>query len=277
MSLPIASNANVVGTNNQTSVAADLLFDAYLTYQQDQNFWSGIFEVEEGFLKLDPEGVDAVPFQKTRDRLRVDSLYTRFLHQRVGPYGRVGLLTNLFESETLATETTSITRLRSDGTRTNELVFANTTFSTGDAFAPLLLRQGIGLNTRLLQQRSAHIDWRVGAGLRQNRFNNSFFLQDDPLTPEVEYRQADSFNQEGLETTIVGSARYRFILVNTNLDLFGDFSNFGEPTVDWRNTISWRLTRSLSLDYVYDLLRLPQVTKENQIRQNVLFRFAFGS
>ena len=277
VSLPFASNRNVVGSNNQTSVAADLFFDTYLTYREGPDFASAIVELEEGFLKLDPEGADAVPFQKTRDRLRIDGLYTRFTHPRVGPYGRVGVMTNLFETTALATNTTTVTRLLSDGTRRTEQVSANTSFRTGDAFAPILLREGAGLNTRMFQARDTHVDWRVGAGFRQNRFNDSFFLQDDPATPDLEYREAESFNQEGLETTLAATTRYRFLLLNTNLDLFGDFSELGEPTVDWRNTVSWRLTRNLSLDYVYDLLRLPQVSTRNQTRQNVLLRFGIGS
>ena len=50
-----------------------------------------------------------------------------------------------------------------------------------------------------------------------------------------------------------------------------------DPTIDWRNTISWRLTDGLSIDYIVDLLRLPRVRAENQVSQSVLLRFSFGS
>ena len=276
VSLPFASTTNVVGAPNQTSVGLDVFFDAYLTYRKDQNFLSGIFEIEEGFVRLDPEAQATVPVQKTRDRIRADVFYTRFLHPRVGPYGRFGLLTNAFESNVLFTESRAVTRILTDGTRQGEVVPANTNFKTGDPFAPVLWRQGAGVNTRLVQNRVFTLDWRGGLGFRQNRFNESFFLDDDPTTEALEYRQAESFNQEGLETTIVGTARYRFLLLNTNLDLFGDFGEF-EANVDWRNTVSWRLTRDLSLDYNIDLLRLPQVRDENQVTQAVLFRYSFGS
>ena len=86
----------------------------------------------------------------------------------------------------------------------------------------------------------------------------------------------ESFNETGLETTIVGTVRLGRLLLNTNLDLFGDFDDLDEPTLDWRNTFSWRLTGDLSLDYRVDLLRQPQVTTDNQITQSLQFRYSWG-
>ena len=139
-----------------------------------------------------------------------------------------------------------------------------------------MYRQGVGLNTRLLRRRAIRVDWRFGAGFRQNRFAGAFFLDDDESTPEVEYVQAGNFNQEGLETTLVATVRYRFLLYNTNLDVFGGFGS-ATPTIDWRSTLSWRLTADLSLDYKVDLLRLPEVSDTNQVSQSVLFRYSIGS
>ena len=67
------------------------------------------------------------------------------------------------------------------------------------------------------------------------------------------------------------------LLLNTSLDLFADFDEFDEPTLDWRNTFSWRLTGGLSVDYNLDILEQPQVTDETQITQSLLFRYSWGS
>lgn len=61
VTLPFASSRSVVGATNQTSLGLELFFDTYVTYQKDRNFLSGVFEIEEGFLKLDPEGTAAQP------------------------------------------------------------------------------------------------------------------------------------------------------------------------------------------------------------------------
>jgi hypothetical protein len=195
---------------------------------------------------------------------------------RVGPYVRFGLLTNLFESTVLVTEPTFVTKRQLDGTQTTELVLANDTFDIGDSFAPVLLREGVGVNFRLVRSRLAFLDWRAGLGFRQNRYRGAY-VQEDAVEGLLTYRQQESFNQSGLETTIVGDVRLNRLLLNTNLDLFADFEEFDQPTLDWRNTFSWRLTGELSLDYRVDIFRQPQVTEDTQVRQNLLFRYSWGS
>ena len=218
-----------------------------------------------------------LPLQKTNDRLRFDLLYTRFLSSRIGPYVRFGLLTNVFESNVLVTEPTLVTKNMLDGTSTTELVDANNDFKVGDGFAPVLLREGAGINFRLVRSRPASLDWRVGLGARQNRYNGSFVQDNSPSTGRLVYNEQENFNQTGVETTIVGDVRVRRLLFNTNLDLFGDFDEFENPTLDWRNTFSFRLTSALSVDYRVDLLEQPQVTDETQVTQSLLFRFSWGS
>ena len=276
LSAPFGSTRNVVGANNQTTFGTELFFDTYVTYQRDRDLFSGVLELESGFEKVKPEMSAATPWRKTHDRLRVDVLYSRFINARVGPYARFGLRTSLFESNMLVTEDTLISRQFNDGRRESVVVPANSTFPTGDAFSPPEYREGAGLNTRLLQARAVRLDWRIGAGLRQNLYAGAFFLDDDEMTPALEYVEGANFNEIGLETTLVATARYRSLIYNANLDLFSELAA-SEPSIDWRSTLSWRLTRELSVDYKVDLLRLPQVSDTIQAAQRVLFRYAIGS
>ncbi len=116
LGLPIASTDNVVGATNQTSIGADMTFDTYVIYNKDKNYWATIFEVEQGFVRIDPQDTEALPIQKTIDRVRFDTIYTRFWSSFVGPYVRFGLLTNFFESNVLVTEPTVVTKRFLDGT-----------------------------------------------------------------------------------------------------------------------------------------------------------------
>jgi hypothetical protein len=274
--LPLSSTRNVVGASNQTSIGLDTTFDFYARYDRNRNYFSSIFELEEGFVSIDPQDFEALPLQKTNDRLRFDLLYTRFLSSRIGPYVRFGLLTNVFESNVLVTEPTLVTKNMLDGSTTTEVVEANEDFKVGDGFAPVLLREGAGINFRLVRSRAVSLDWRAGLGFRQNRYNGSF-VQDDASTGRLIYNEQENFNQSGLETTIVGDVRVRRLLLNTNLDLFGDFDDFENPTLDWRNTFSFRLTGALSLDYRVDILEQPQVTDDTQVTQSLLFRYSWGN
>lgn len=194
----------------------------------------------------------------------------------MGLYVRFGLLTNLFESRVLVTEPTTVVKNFIDGTQTVDLLPANEDFKIGGLFAPVLLREGGGINVRLIRARVSSLDWRVGLGFRQNRYRGAF-VQESSAPNLLTYSEVESFNESGIETTIVGTVRAGRLLLNTSLDLFGDFNTFDEPTLDWRNTFSWRLTGDLSLDYRLDILRQPQVTEDTQIRQSLQFRFTWGS
>ncbi len=274
--VPITDSSNVVGTSNQTTIGGDFTFDTYMIYDRDRNYAGIIFEVEEGFVSIDPEVSPKLPLQKTVDRLRFDTIYTRLLGgSRIGPYVRFGVLTNLFESNVLVTEDTTVVKHLLDGTTSTEFVPANEDFKVGDAFAPVSIREGVGINVRLLRGRIASLDWRAGFGLRQNRFNGAFVL-DNSATGFQELSEQESFNETGLETTLVGTVRLNRLLLNTNLDLFGDFDELEDPTLDWRNTVSWRLTGGLSLDYRIDVLQQPQVTEDTQLRQTLQFRYSWG-
>ena len=274
--VPFASTSNVVGASNQTSVAVNGTFDYYLRYDKNSNYFSSIFEVEEGFIWIDPQDFEPLPVQKTTDRLRYDLLYTRFLSPRIGPYVRFGLLSNLFESNVLVTEPTVVTKIPLVGAPEILNVAANEDFKVSGSFAPVLLREGTGVNFRLVRSRLASLDWRAGLGFRQNQYNGTF-VQDSASPGVLVYSEQEDFNQSGLETTIVGDVRVRRLLLNTNLDLFGDFEEFDKPTVDWRNTFSFRVTGDLSVDYRVDILDQPQVIEETQVTQSLLFRYTWGN
>jgi hypothetical protein len=274
--LPITDSSNVVGTSNQTTIGGDFTFDTYMIYDRGRNYAGIIFEVEEGFVSIDPEVSPKLPLQKTVDRLRFDTIYTRLIGGwRIGPYVRFGVLTNLFESNVLVTEDTTVVKHLLDGTTSTEFVPANEDFKVGDAFAPVSIREGVGINVRLLRGRIASLDWRGGFGMRQNRFNGAFVL-DNSATGFQELSEQESFNETGVETTLVGTVRLNRLLLNTNFDLFGDFDELEDPTLDWRNTFSWRLTGGLSLDYRVDILQQPQVTDDTQVRQTLQFRYSWG-
>ena len=247
-----------------------------MAYDDGTNFGSGIFELEEGLTRVKPETGDSSPTLKTQDRLRLDGLYIRFINDRWGPYARVGMLGTVFPSEVLATESAAVAYNDLDGTRRVLAIPANDTYRTADSFGATRVREGVGINYRLLRSNAATVNWRLGVGLRQNLYRGAYVLRDDGSTPELDYYEIDSFNEEGVETIITGTVRVlRNVLWITDLEIFADFGEMGDPTVDWRNTLSLRLTRAISLDYTLDVLDQPMVQDKTQVRQNFLVRFSF--
>ena len=107
---------------------------------------------------------------------------------------RFGVLTNFFKSNVLVTEDTTVVKHLLDGTTTTEDVAANEDFKVGDPFAPVSIREGVGINFRLLRGRIASLDWRGGLGFRQNRFNGAFVLDDSASGFQGSWPQ-ESFNE----------------------------------------------------------------------------------
>jgi hypothetical protein len=272
----LAQTDAVVGVANQLTLSADLFLDTLIAYEFRAHSFTGILELEEGIVHVDPAEGDPLPLQHSRDRLRVDLVYTYFLNEWVGPYLAAGAIASIFPAEVIATEDFTVRRLNTDGTSEDEQVDASEAFNTSGAFGSVQLRQGIGINLRVLRTTSADINFRVGAGFRQNLFHDAYVEEDDPDTAVHEYRELENFNQEGIESVLTGRMRFlRFLTYTTEAELFGGFDAFLEPTVSWLNTLSFRFTSYAALDYTIDLRSQPQVTEDLQLRQNVLLRLSW--
>jgi len=268
---------NVVGTNNQTTATGALFLDGQLAYNNANHSASALLQVEEGATQIRPQEGDPLPVVKSQDRVRLDLLYTNFLHPRLGPYVRAEAESQAFPTRVLVSEDTMVSREFSGGRVTERLVRANETYPVAGAWEPTIVREGVGLNMRVLNKRWLTLNWRVGVGLRQNRFGGAWVVADDPQTPAVEHLEIDSFNQQGLESTVVASARLSGLLVYaTDLEWFTDLEALGQPTIEWRNTVTLRLSRNLSINYLLNLERVPLVVDANQLEQSVLLRAAWA-
>ncbi|MBN1945876.1 MAG: hypothetical protein JW797_09375 [Bradymonadales bacterium] len=273
----LSDSTNVAGQTDQTVISGSLFFDTYLTYTPSApHQLIMILEIEEGLQLIDPEQGDMLPLQKSRDRVRLDALYTYFLSSRIGAYVRLGGIATVFPNEVLTSEPIDVVLRRADGTSRTIQVPASESFRIGDWLPNLSLRQGLGLNFRLLHLSFATVGLRIGTGLRQFLYRNAYIDQDDPDSAELEYDQIESYYQEGLEATLNGILRFfRYIHYTTDLEVFSDFSDLAEPAVDWQNTVSLRLSSFASIDYTLSMLYQPQVTTDLQLQHNLLVRLSW--
>lgn len=268
---------NVVGVNNQLTLGGALFLDGQLAYAVDKHRVSGLLQIEEGASQIRPQQNTPLPVVKTRDRLRLDLLYTFYARPAFGPYVRAAAESQAFRTETLVTEDTTLLRQYADGTTATETVLANNTFFVAAPWSPTIVREGIGLNTRFVNNRWVTFNWRMGFGLRQNRYAGAWLPTDDPDTPRIELSEVESFDQEGLESTVIATARLPgWAVYATDVELFADFQDMARPSVEWRNTLTLRLTRNLSLNYYLNVDLLPQVVETAQLEQSVLLRASWA-
>ncbi len=273
----LAQQRNVVGVNNQLTVAGSLFVDGQVAYNVEKHSSSLLAQLEEGASQIRPQEGDPLPLVKTRDRLRLDGLYTYYAKPWLGPYVRATGESQAFRTNVLVTEDTTLLRRFSDGREALEQVATNDTFFVADPWQPTLVREGGGLNARFVNNRWVTLNLRAGLGLRQNRYGGAWVIEDTPRTEEIEYRQVESFDQQGVESTIIATARLPgWAVYATDLELFGDFGDFARPSVEWRNTFTLRLTRNLSVNYYLNLEQLPQVVDTLQLEQSVLLRASWA-
>lgn len=273
----VAQQRNVIGVNNQLTAAGSLFVDGQLAYNVNKHSVSTLLQIEEGASQIRPQEGDPLPLVKTRDRLRLDALYAYYAKPWIGPYVRATGESQAFRTDVLVTEDTTLARTFADGSTEVEFVPANETFFVADPWRPSLFREGAGLNTRFVNSRWVTLNLRLGLGLRQNRYGGAWVIEDLARTSEIEYRQVDSFDQEGLESTVIATARLPgWAVYATDVELFADFQDFERPSVEWRNTFTLRLTRNLSVNYFLNLERTPQVVDTLQLEQSVLLRASWA-
>lgn len=269
----LVHQSNVVGVQNQLLISGDLFLDGQVVYHKDDHIVSALLQVEEGASLIRPLPGEPLPLVKSRDRLRTDLLYTWFPWPAFGPYARAAVTTQAFRTDLLATVDTTFERHYSDGRVETEEVAAGETFHIADPWSPTILRQGAGLHTRFLNNRWFTFNVRLGLGLRQNRYGGAWLLDDDTGTEALEYLQVESFDDAGFEGTVVANARLPgWATWATDVELFADFQRLGEPSIEWRNTVSVRLTRNLSINYYANVDLLPEIAERPQIEQSLLLR-----
>lgn len=269
-------SVNRVGVTNQTVFAGNLFVDHQLGYHKDDHHLTLLVQAEAGATSIRPQSSRRLPVLKTRDRLQGDLLYSWFARENFGPYARAGGETRMFATNVLATEDTDFTIARVDGSVDTERVLANGTLSVADAWAPTVFREGAGLNYRALNRRWVTFNMRLGLGVRQNLFQGAYILDDVRGTAPVEYAEVGNFFQEGVEATIVMTARLPgWAVYATDLELFSDFQELDKPSLEWRNTVTLRLSRIMSLNYFANVDYLPQVVDNVQLEHSIVLRAAW--
>ncbi|MBN1944429.1 MAG: hypothetical protein JW797_02080 [Bradymonadales bacterium] len=272
----LAVAQNMAGTPDQTSLSGEGSIDASVGYHSGAHHFVSLLQIEEGVIWINPEASDALPLQKSRDRFRLDLLYTYNLWETLGPYARASLRMNLFPWQVITTEEINVTRRHTDGSTETEVVLPGSAFETSDYLGEVLISQGMGINWRVLQHRIGQLDIGLGIGFRQNLYRDFYVKEPTSEPPDLLYNEVSNFNQEGLEAIVTGSFRLiQFTQYTTHFELFADFGEFTDPTIEWQNTLGIRLLEFLSLDYRFELISQPQVSEELQMAHNLLLRFSW--
>ena len=143
---------------------------------------------------------------------------------------------------------------------------------------PLILKEGIGLNWRILNRLKANINLRTGFGLRQD-FNKNYYITapgDTTMIDGVVYRnfiEQPSEYQKGTEISLIGNFRLPLKLTySINTDILIPFDKNLSTTIEWENVFNLKLIKYLSIDYKLKLkTKNPEEGTDYITREHSLF------
>ncbi len=265
----IAFNRNQqLGEQEGFTLGLSLFFDGSLSFKKGQHLWYSRLELEE----QQSRPPEMEHFRNLNDRFYLHTIYTYQLLSWFGPYIRTGLESKLLPRyEEFDEPQPRVGELDVEGevVRIHEEV---TRLKLGGFFSPLYLQEGVGGNFRLLRSARLEIDLRSGLGARQSYARGLLIYEGRQLSPVQDARI------EGLELTLLGRAQFsRWITGSSEFEGLFPFDEEDEVYLSWRNQISLRLMRFISLAYRFNALRAPNlgISDEIETEHDIQLRFSY--
>ncbi len=255
---PVRINATLSGTvdfssdNRQipddyavtTTVAGEL--GARLVVDQEPLLYTLRTVVEAGFEKSRDTEYRVSP----NDAVILKNTLIYFFLKNLGLYGRFDLDTHLFPQRTYP-GSTSVQKQDSDGNPVPGWPRTVEDWEVEPSLFPLVLREGLGLNYRLVNLSRADLNLRTGLGLKQEFNDGVYAYQEGTSGPEV-WREQKSTHKTGIEVSAVGSFSLPYGLTYTSsADLLFPFEQDTPVSLEWENILDLRLLRYLSLEYTF--------------------------
>lgn len=219
-----------------------------------------------------------LPWVKTNDRVRLDALYVYRLYPWLGPYVRLGAETNIVPSDQEFQDPVRFTKIDSEGQTVQDCrtaTAAPSTFRLSPSFGLTTLREGAGINVRVLKTLFAETTLRTGVGARHRWARDLYVETESGLAGCTAFKEVASSNLVGVEATALALVRpTRFLLVNVQIDTLVPFTGFEETVLEIEGSVALKLTSYLSLNYVARFVRDRALAEKDLLQQDVLLRFS---
>jgi hypothetical protein len=183
--------------------------------------------------------------------------------KNIGFYGRADANTHFFEEKYYASDIFNYKKIDENGQlvemgqNVEEVVIK-------DRFYPITLKEGLGLNWRLLNQPKAQINLRTGFGMRQEFNKEVYSLTGTEVENNVEYKifsRVEDVYKNGTEISLVANFKLPYdITYNTNFDYLLPFDKHKDYSMEWENLFNLKLLKYVSIDY---RLKLENRKQEN--------------
>ncbi len=206
----------------------------------------------------------------------LETSYTYFLLSWLGPSVLFSADTRLLPSVLDFDDRTDILRLNAEGDEIGRDTGV-LDVETARPFSPVNLEFGAGLRLNISPGPWFNLTSFIGPGGRQLFALEAFDEErNDPTTPELEIQHIRNATQFGTKASLVGQLNAtRFLLLRADADAFFPFDSEDAHKLDFRGTVTLRLSSFASLNYTARITDDVKVAAETQIDQRVLLRFSY--
>jgi hypothetical protein len=149
---------------------------------------------------------------------------------------------------------------------------------TGIPFGLTTLREGAGVNTRVLKTTFAEANLRVGPGARHTVARQLYTeINAGANRTTADFQQINSASTYGIEVTVLAIARIsNYVIINLQLDTLTPFLRNESAIIDMNTTAALKLTQFVSLNYIFNFQSNRNVSPRDQIEHDILMRFSLA-
>ena len=286
-SLSFSHSSKVVGAQNGQTWSLGPSLDFSLDYFGGPHEWRNTLTIKEVFTRTPL--IDE--FVKTMDELKLQSIYLFHIKNVhwLGPFARLSLTTAIFPGADVQPDTKTYLIKELDGSTT---LRTNDRIALTDAFAPLTLKESIGLFAQPVDKEVVKIEFRLGVGARESFVQDGLAIADDDGTPEIDVNRLEDFQQVGGElfggisgtVTWENLGKDRPLLYGVSIEVLLPFYSSADQgmsltdltVIDIQATLGIKLFSWMSLDYSLRALKDPLIIDEWQIQNNLLLNFSYA-
>jgi len=270
----IHANMNVNSDNesnkdeHETTITMNLQLDNRMVYDN--------FPIHYSLKNLTELGTTKYPdsdFRISSDDMDLKNTLIYYFWEKLGLYARLDMNSHFFKANYYSSDKFNFIKQDVDGNIIEQGQNVDK-IEIKSHFFPLVLKEGLGINLRLLSHAKASLYLRTGFGMRQD-INNDVFTDTgtDSLNSLIYrvYEEEESVYKEGTEISVVGNFQLPFNLsYNTNADFLFPFAKEEKYSMEWENVFNIKLFKYISLDYKIKL-KNKQIEDDYIISEHTLF------
>lgn len=291
--LSYSHNRKVVGNPDGHSFQFGAVIESHAGYYARPHEWLTELSIKETVAKT--ATIDG--FVKTADSFELGSTYFFYFDppEWLGLFARVRLATALFPGWDIRDADTPYVRKYVNGDKEFGTFNAQEEIDLTDAFAPLSLKESLGLFALPIDRKAIKIRAQLGVGAQEVFTQSGWVIDgvdvldpDDPNDPDplarIQLTQLEDYQQVGGELEVgFSGAINEYVTWSVVTNLFQPFystllagkelGDLLEVRIDAK--LSVRLASWLSLDYILAVRRIPLILDDWQVQNGVLLTAGF--